>query len=171
MKLNDTHKTLIVKRFAQFWKAPQIRDELLHEFNISVKVEQLYPYDPSSAKSAKMAAKWKRLHAEERQKYVSLDEMQKISLYHMAERIRELQDTYFKLKQSGAYAAANATLEQIAKEQGQAYTNKALIEAQIEKERDQEKDRRSKYTQINNIFNLSPGEGVDAMREIQEGDT
>lgn len=165
MKLTEEHKTHIVKRFAQFWEAPAIRDDMQQEFGITLHLNQIYPYDPGAAKSKNVGKKWKQLHAEERQKYVSEDAARDIRLYHATERIKELEKIYDKLYSMKIYSQAAAILEQIAKEQGQAYTNRALMEAAG----NTGEPTGDSYTQINNYFNMEAPKGPVDSKRVEEG--
>lgn len=122
--LRDEHKTLIVQRLATFVSPTEIKEELSQQ-GVDVSLRQIAYYDPT-LKSAGASDAWRQLHAEIRAQFVK--DTASIAIANKAYRLRELDDMQRRAKLRKNFPLAAQLLEQAAKEMGEAYTNRRVIE-------------------------------------------
>lgn len=120
-RLSDDAQLFIVQRLAMFDGPMEIVSAAKDDLGLEISPEQVRHYDPERP-DAQVAKKWRALHAHTRAAF--LKEMMTIPLAHRAVRIRELTKLFEDAKRRKNVVLAAALLEQIAKEVGDAYTNK-----------------------------------------------
>jgi len=123
--LADRHKRLIVQRLATFTSTTEILAEL-QEHGVAATHAQIAFYNPDLASSVDVAAKWRTLHAETRAAFIR--DTSAIPITHKAYRLRELNDMAKQARTKKNYPLAAQLLEQAAKEMGESYTNRRVIE-------------------------------------------
>lgn len=123
--LKNDHKRLLVQRLATFVAPVEIQAEF-KTLGLDVSLSQISYYDPASSRTD-LAAEWRALFAETRAQFVK--DTASIAIAHKAFRLRELDSNYRAMKKSKNLIGANSVLEQAAKEMGEAYTNKRVIES------------------------------------------
>jgi hypothetical protein len=124
-KLSQEHKRMIVQRLATFVAPSDIVAEF-KEMGITVSTSQVVYYDPAS-KGTELAAEWRTLHAETRSAFVK--DTSQIAIAQKSYRLRELDDMQRQAKRKKNFPLAAQLLEQAAKEIGEAYTNRRVLEA------------------------------------------
>jgi hypothetical protein len=122
--LTDPIKEFIVQRLAMFDTPTEVADAVKAEFGITVDRRQVQLYDAERS-GEKPAAKWIALFETTRAEF--LTEKAKVPVAHRAVRIRELEKLYHGSKQAKNRVLAAQLLEQIAKEVGDAYTNRRVL--------------------------------------------
>lgn len=119
MKLNDAQKAFIVEHLACFDTPQQVADAFEEEFDAELSRQQVEEYDP--AKRCK-TARWVEMHASIRKKF--LDDVSEIPAAQRAYRVRRLALMATRSEARKNYPLAAQLYEQIAKEVGDAYTNR-----------------------------------------------
>lgn len=123
--LKDVHKTFIVQELACFQSYSEVAGSVKQMFGLEIERQQVYSYDPTRNK---IAAKWTAIFDATRAKF--LDDISKIPIANKAVRLFELQKIYENQKaaKSQNTKAMKDTLEQAAKESGDAFSNKQKLE-------------------------------------------
>ena len=127
-RLTEEAKIYVVTGLACYRQPWELIEGLKEEFDIDgVSHQQLLVYNPERSGRKKIAKKWVKLHDRTRENF--LKEVEDVPIAHKAYRIRELQTIYDKYKRRKNYIAAQAVLEQAAKEMNNAYgpSNVSLI--------------------------------------------
>lgn len=90
--LSNTIKTLIIKGHAEYLSPQEIIDAVKETYGVKVSNQQVYAYSPNSPKCA---AKWKELHRELRERF--LTNISDIPIANTAFQLLALQDAYDRL--------------------------------------------------------------------------
>jgi len=122
--LNDKQKTFIVQELACYQTYSEVAASVKDIFGIEILRQQVYIYDPTKNKVAK---KWQDIFEATRTKF--LDDTSSIAVASKSYRLRELDKIYQNQKaaKNQNTKAMKDTLEQAAKEAGDAFTNKREI--------------------------------------------
>lgn len=123
--LRDQHKRWIIQQLAMFVGRKEIIDQLQSE-GVHVSYSQIAYYDPAVAGNG-LGQSWRELHAQTRAAF--LKGVEGIAISHRSFRLRELEDMYRHAKKMKNYGLAAELLERAAKEMGEAYTNRRVVEA------------------------------------------
>lgn len=123
-KLSDAIKTFVVQHLAMFDTPSQVAAAVKADFGVEMTRQQVEAYNPERA-GDKPAKKWCELFDATRQAF--LDEVAAVPTAHRAVRLRRLDRMALAAEQRGNYVLAKEILEQIAKECGDAYTNKRKL--------------------------------------------
>ncbi len=123
--LTDESRAFIVTQFAMYLTAQQVADLVNAEFGIKITRMTANNYNPECMAGRKMAPKWKKLHAEVRERFH--DSHTAIPMANRNARLRQLQAHY-----EDALAQKNRTqclsiLDQISKEVGGFNTNERKV--------------------------------------------
>lgn len=121
--LKDFHRAFLVKEFACFASPKEAADALMEEYGIEITLPSAQHYDAMSFAGTRAAKKWHELFAVARQAFLD-DVKTRIPEVHKAVRIQELARASRAFKDRSNYLAMAAMLERIAKEVGNAYTNR-----------------------------------------------
>lgn len=122
--LTDEIKTFIVTRLAMFDTPTEVADAVKAEYGVSLPRQQVQNYDPERS-GKKPAPQWCVLHKATREAFLA--ETTKLPVAHRAVRVKELESLYRGAKKQGNRVLAAQLLEQIAKEVGDAYTNRRVL--------------------------------------------
>ncbi len=123
--LTDEMQVLVVQRFATFVSASEIQREL-KDLGFECSLQQLSYYNADLASSTDLSAKLRELFKQIRESFVR--DTTQIAIAHKSYRLRELDDMARSAKKLKNFALAGSLMEQAAKEMGEAYTNKRVIE-------------------------------------------
>lgn len=129
--LNDTHKTFIVTALARYDAPSSVAEALRETFGIEASSGQIAYYDPSNAQSRGLAEKWRTLFDETRRAFV--EEVSGEAAAHKAVRVRRLSRWADRAERMGNLPLAASLYEQIAKEMGEAYTNRRVLQGDPER--------------------------------------
>lgn len=123
--LNDKQKTFIVQELACFQTYSEVAAAVKELFGVEIQRQQVYLYDPTKNK---VAQKWQEIFKAARAKF--LEETAEIAIANKSYRLRELDKIYQNQKSAKSQntKAMKDTLEQAAKESGDAFTNKRVID-------------------------------------------
>ncbi len=123
-RLSTEHKVLIVSRLAAFVAPSEIVAEL-KELGVTASIEQVFHYDPT-AKGSDVGQRWREMHTQLRAEF--LRDTASIPIAHKSYRLRELNDMARQAKLRKNFPLAAQLLEQAAKEMGESYTNRRVLE-------------------------------------------
>lgn len=122
------HQRFIVTRLACFATPTEVAEEFEEAFGHEISRGQAGYYNPTTPNS-KMAGKWKDLFEETRARYIA--EAAEVGVAHQRYRLEQLQKLYGKALRAGRAGnvkLAMEILEQAAKEEGGAFTNRSKVE-------------------------------------------
>lgn len=122
--LSEEVKTFIVQRLAMFDTPTEVADAVKEAYDVVVDRRQVQMYDPERA-GKKPAEQWGALYAATRAAF--LNETAKVPAAHRAVRVKKLAGMldWPTVKRNPVLVAQ--LLEQIAKEVGDAYTNRRVL--------------------------------------------
>lgn len=119
--LTGAVKVFIIQRLACFERPVDVQKECQAQFGVKPSLQQLASYNGDNPSSERMSKDLKDLFAETRKKFLS--DTSSIPIASKAYRLRELQKLLDNNRDKSPIVAAQM-LEQAAKEQGNAFTNK-----------------------------------------------
>jgi hypothetical protein len=120
--LSGAVKVFIVERLACFERPVDVQAAVLKEFGVKVTLPQLALYNPTLASGHALSKTLKEVFEETRKRF--LDDTTGIAIAHKAYRLRVMDRMLAKVELQGNVALAAQLLEQAAKEDGGAFTNK-----------------------------------------------
>lgn len=127
MRLSSDHKAFIVQRLACFDTPTEVQAAFRERFGKEVSTSHIVYYDPESAQGGKeLAQDWKDLFAATREHFVS--DTSSIPIAQKAVRLRRLDRMSANAEERRNYPLAASLIEQAAKECGDAYTNRKLLD-------------------------------------------
>jgi hypothetical protein len=124
-KLTEPAKIFIVQAVACFDSPSVVVAAIRREFGESITPQTVEAYDPTKRAGRNCSAKWKAIFEETRRAF--LEDTAAIAISHRAVRLRALQRMAEKAETQGNMALSAQLLEQAAKEQGNAFTNRREI--------------------------------------------
>lgn len=124
-KINDAVKAFIVTQLACFDPPSVVAEAVQAEFGLKMRRQQVDAYNPLSRSGVRLSARWKTLFDATRKEF--LEKAAEIPVAHRSVRLRKLQRMVDQAEKMKNLALAAQLLEQIAKEVGDAYTNKRQL--------------------------------------------
>jgi hypothetical protein len=124
--LAENVKLRIVQALACFDTPSQVAKEINAEFGIVVSPQQCELYDPNKRAGQKLSERYRQIFAETRKTF--LEDTSTIGVSHRAVRLRTLQRLIDRAESQGNIGMVSQLLEQVAKETGDAYTNRHKLE-------------------------------------------
>lgn len=125
-RLTADQKLFIVQRLACFDPPTAVAKAVREEYQIEVSRQVVEGYDPTKYAGRNLAAKHKTVFEETRKAF--LEDTSGIAISHKAVRLRSLQRMAEKAESMGNMVLAKDLLEQAAKEAGDAYSNKRVVD-------------------------------------------
>lgn len=122
--LNGAVKVFIVERLACFDRPTEVQEAVKAAFKVTVSLQQLGCYDPTKVNGKGLSKTLKEVFEATRAKF--LEDTSSIPIAHKTYRLRKLQKLVDDHERNPAMVMS--ALEQAAKEQGEAYSNKQLHE-------------------------------------------
>lgn len=119
-------QTFIVTALAMYDTPTQIAGEVKERFGVTMDRQQVAHYDPERA-GKPPGEQWVKLHAQVRADFLA--EKTKVPIAQRAVRLRELARLYRIAVSGNRLPLAAQLLEQAAKESGDFFTNKRVLEA------------------------------------------
>jgi hypothetical protein len=119
-------KLHIVQALACFDTPSKVAKDVNAEFGVTVSPQQCERYDPNKRAGSALSAKYRTIFAETRKTF--LEDTSLIGVSHRAVRLRTLQRLIDTCERSGNVSMVAQLLEQVAKETGDAYTNRHRLE-------------------------------------------
>lgn len=120
--LTNDVKLFIVQQLACFDSPSQVAKTVNAEFGLTVSPQQCERYDPNKRAGSELSAKWRKVFAETREKFLA--DTSGVGIAHRAVRLKRLDRMAARAEDMGAMQLAASLLEQAAKEVGDAYTNR-----------------------------------------------
>jgi len=121
--LNDIHRSYIVQQLACFLSPSETAEAVNEEFGIVVSRQAMERYDPHKHAGRRIAQRWKDLFEHTRQAFLD-DVKARVPESFKSVRIQELARASRIFKKRGNFMAMATMLEKIAREVGNAYTNR-----------------------------------------------
>lgn len=121
-KLDDRVRDFIVRALACFDSPAQVAAAVSEEFAITIDRSQVQKYDPTKAAGVDLSPKWRAIFEQTRKTFV--EDASKIPIASKAYRLRRLQRMHEDAISKRNLPLAAALLEQAAKEEGGAFTNR-----------------------------------------------
>lgn len=125
-KLTNEHRMFLVQSNACFCSLDEIKEDFKKRFKFEVTSQQIQIYDPTKVAGAKLSQKWRDAFTSARERFQS--EVSDIPIANKAFRLRKLNQIMEKAETMKNFPLVKDTLEQAAKECGDAYTNKRLLD-------------------------------------------
>jgi hypothetical protein len=119
-------KLHIVQAQACFDTPSQAAKSVNEEFGVIVSPQQCERYDPNKRAGSALSEKFRLIFAETRKTF--LEDTSLIGVSHRAVRLRTLQRMIERTEKQGNLSLTAQLLEQVAKEAGDAYTNRHRLE-------------------------------------------
>lgn len=120
--LSGPVKVFIVERLACFDKPVEVQQAVKREFKVDVTLPQLAAYNPTQASGARLSKTLREVFEATRKKF--LEDTSSIAIAHRSYRLRMLDRMAEKMVDVGNVVVAAQLLEQAAKEEGGAFTNR-----------------------------------------------
>ena len=124
--LPENIKLRIVQALACFDTPTQAAKDIKAEFGLDVTPQKCEAYDPNKRSGERLSDKYRQIFAETRKTF--LEDTSLIGVSHRAVRLRTLQRMIGKAESQGNLSLTAQLLEQVAKETGDAYTNRHKLE-------------------------------------------
>lgn len=131
--LPENIKLRIVQALACFDTPSQAAKAIKAEFGLDVSPQQCEAYDPHKRTGNRLSEKYRQIFAETRKTF--LEDTSLIGVSHRAVRLRTLQRLIDKAESQGNIGLVSQLLEQVAKETGDAYTNRQKVSVNATVER------------------------------------
>ena len=122
-KLNDEQRAFLVREIACYARPTEAADALYAEYGVQVTAHNVEKYDHTKKAGARCAEKWRVLFKATRAAFIK-DIETRIPHAHKAFRVKKLAAAADAFEKSKNYVAMAGMLEKIAKEIGNAYTNR-----------------------------------------------
>lgn len=119
-------KAFIVQALACYDTPSQVVASVKEEFGIDISRQQAESHDPTKSGGATLADKWRLMFDETRERFKS--ETGDIPIANKAFRLRALNRMASIAEQKKNYPLAAQLMEQAAKEIGESYTNKHVLD-------------------------------------------
>lgn len=121
-RLSNDAKLFAVQSLACFDPPSVVAAAIREDFGFTVTPQSVEGYDPTKCAGSHLGTKWREIFAATRKKHI--EDQARIGCAHRNTRLRKLQRYVERLEAQGNVIAAAALLEQIAKEVGDAFTNR-----------------------------------------------
>ena len=123
-KLKDEHRAFLVREFACYSSPQEAADALKETFGIEITPQGAQHYDATSENGKRQAAKkWHELFEVYRNAFLH-DIEKRVPEAHKSVRIQELAKASRAFKRSKNYLSMARMLEQLAREMGDAFSNR-----------------------------------------------
>ncbi len=122
-KLEDVHRTFLVREFSCFSTPTEAARALKQEFGIEISPQGAQHYDVTSGAGARAAKRWHELFDVSRQAFLD-DVKERIPHGHKSVRIQKLARAADAFEKNKNYMGMARMLEQLAREMGDAFSNR-----------------------------------------------
>lgn len=124
--LKPEHKIFLVQSLACFETLETIKVAFKERFKIDITIQQVQSYDPTKVAGERLSQKWRDAFYSARERFQN--EVSDIPIANKAYRLRKMNEIIDKAERMKNFPLALQTLEQAAKECGDAYTNKSKVD-------------------------------------------
>ncbi|MBK3406286.1 DUF2280 domain-containing protein [Methylorubrum populi] len=125
--LPDEVKRFVVQQLAMFETPSEVARSVKDEFGIEVSRQAVEAYDPGKRAGSALSQEFRELFAATRETFIA--DTASIGVTHKVVRLRTLARLIEKAEGRGNAVLVASLLEQVAKECGDAFTNKRQVEA------------------------------------------
>ncbi|MBI1690526.1 DUF2280 domain-containing protein [Methylorubrum sp. DB1722] len=125
--LTDDAKRFVVQQLAMFETPSEVARSVKDEFGIEISRQAVEAYDPGKRAGAALSQEFRELFAATRETFIA--DTASIGVTHKVVRLRTLARLIEKAEGRGNAVLVASLLEQVAKECGDAFTNKRQVEA------------------------------------------
>lgn len=123
--LTNEVRSHIVQALACFDPIQTVRESVKKDYGVDVTKQHVESHDPTKAAGKGLARRWVELFEATRKAFI--EDTSGVGISHRATRIRLLQRYAQKAEDQKNYRLAADLLEQVAKEMGDAYTNRRIL--------------------------------------------
>lgn len=127
--LSDEVKTFVVQQLATFETPSEVSRAVKDEFGIEVSRQAVEAYDPNKRAGAALSEEYRQLFTATRETF--LTDTAAIGVSHKVVRLRTLSRLIDTAEKRGNAVLVASLLEQVAKECGDAFTNKRQVDNQV----------------------------------------
>jgi hypothetical protein len=127
--LPDEAKRFVVQQLAMFETPSEVAKAVKDEFGIEIARQSIEAYDPGKRAGAALSQEYRELFEATRTTF--LTDTAAIAVSHKVVRLRTLSRLIEKAESRGNAVLAANLLVQVAKEMGDAYTNRQRIDANV----------------------------------------
>lgn len=128
-QLSEDVKRFIVTSLAVYDRPSEVVEAVKEKFHIKITRAGIQCYDPTKAAGADLSEELNKIFTEAREKF---DNTEEPPLSKKRTRLKRLNNIADKLEDLGNLVGAADIMEQIAKEQGDHYTNRFKVEQNIQ---------------------------------------
>lgn len=125
--LPDEAKRFVVQQLAMFETPSDVARSVKEEFGIEMSRQAVEAYDPGKRAGSALSQEFRELFAATRETFIA--DTASIGVTHKVVRLRTLARLIEKAEGRGNSVLVASLLEQVAKECGDAFTNKRQVEA------------------------------------------
>lgn len=122
VKLSEEIKHFIVTELACRRTPSEVVERVKEEYGLELDRRHVHIYNPTKIQAKPVAKRWRDLFAAAREAFDR--DQAAISIASKNFRLRELEDSYYRVKKRGNEVLAKDILKQAAEESGGAYTNR-----------------------------------------------
>lgn len=127
--LTDEAKTFVVQQLAMFETPSDVAKAVKEEFGLEITRQSVEAYDPGKRAGAALSEEFRELFRITRETF--LTDTAAIGVSHKVVRLRTLARMIEKAEGRGNAVLVSNLLVQVAKEMGDAYTNRQRIDANV----------------------------------------
>lgn len=121
-RLPDIIKAVIVAKLACFETPTAVAEDIFAEYGVKVAPQVVEGYNPDRYAGRDLSLRWRSVFVATRKQHI--EDQARIGTAHRNTRLSKLDRYVQRMEKSGNLVAAAGMLEQIAKEVGDAYTNR-----------------------------------------------
>jgi hypothetical protein len=121
-KLTDEARAFVVQQLAAFQTPAEVAKMVREQFKVTIAPQSIEAYDPTKWAGRSLSKRWRAYFEKARKAY--LEDVDSVPESHKAVRVKRLATMAQKVQTAGNVPLAAQLLEQIAKEVGDAYTNR-----------------------------------------------
>lgn len=125
--LTDEVKTFVVQQLACFETPSDVAKAVKDEFGLDITRQSIEAYDPGKRAGRGLSEAYRQIFASTRETFLA--DTAAIGVTHKVVRLRTLSRLIDKAEARGNAVLVASLLEQVAKECGDAFTNKRQVEA------------------------------------------
>lgn len=127
--LSDEVKRFVVQQLAMFETPSEVARSVKDEFGIEVSRQAVEAYDPGKRAGAALSEEFRQLFAATRETFIA--DTASIGVTHKVVRLRTLARLIEKAEGRGNAVLVASLLEQVAKECGDAFTNRRVLDNNV----------------------------------------
>jgi hypothetical protein len=127
--LSDEVKRFVVQQLAMFETPSEVARSVKDEFGIEVSRQSVEAYDPGKRAGAALSQEFRELFAATRETFIA--DTASIGVTHKVVRLRTLARLIEKAEGRGNAVLVASLLEQVAKECGDAFSNRRVLDNNV----------------------------------------